>query len=132
MSGFRKVAWLRSSLKAIDRVYFSDALSARDVRIRWAPWRPLKNYIQWGLCEVFDEYAVVTINRTLAWGWVPDFYALLTVFHEALHLTVGMDHDAAFLAAEARYPYVLEAKKWEKDNWDRLINATNPHARKTT
>lgn len=127
MTTSRDLEWLQTSLRALDRVYFSDTL--HDVRVGWMRWRPSPHGFTWGRCYVPER--VIHLNRALAHAWVPDHVVLGVLYHEALHLVIGEQHDTAFQLAEQRFAHHGEMRAWEVEHLPALLKAENPHARRT-
>lgn len=123
----RTLSWLRESLKAIDRVYFDDALAAAGVRIVWAPWKKPGTTFWWGYYELEEKR--ICVNRALAWPWVPGYVVNGTIYHEALHAVYGPEHDERFALAEQRYVHHAKAEVWETENFNAMLAAGNPFRR---
>jgi hypothetical protein len=124
VSELRDRAWLQRALNAVDLVFFESHCSEYPVTIKWMPWKPAKpgaGFLYATYCE-----GLILVNRTLAWGWVPDFVVVGTVYHEALHHIVGMEHDLAFKYAEHKFPHYTDAALWEQAHHDKLVNAQRP------
>jgi hypothetical protein len=120
----RDLDWLNESFRAIDRVYFGDALSIEGYKIKWMRWRPNKKSFCFGLCD--KELKVIQLNRALQHEWVPDFVLLSTLYHEMLHIVIGDDHDVAFELAEARFIHHVQAQVWESEHLNLLIRCEKP------
>lgn len=120
----RDLSWLRSTLAAIDRIYFFDALSDAGVTIKWMRYRRNKTQVRLG-CYRFRTL-VIEINPILAHEWVPDFCLMGTIFHEALHFTFGAVHSKEFYVSERRYPHFVDDEMWQKANFERLLAARPP------
>lgn len=120
----RDLIWLRESFKAIDRVYFGDALSIEGYRVIWMPWRPSKNSFTFGLCD--KDKKVIEINKALSHEFVPDYVLLATLYHEMLHIVIGDEHDMTFDLAEERFVHYAKAQVWEEGNLNALIIAKRP------
>lgn len=123
----RDSAWLRRALSAIDMVFFDGLLEEHEVTVRWSRWRQVKP----GSYFIYATYLEhsIEVNRALAWHWVPDFVVMSTIYHEALHHVVGMEHDLAFRFAEQKFPHYAEAAVWEVENLQKLKEAANPIGR---
>lgn len=117
----RDLEWLQDSMAALDRVYFSDSLGAQGVAIGWLRWRPSKANFRFG--AYYPHHGKIRINRVLAQLWVPDFVALMTVYHEMLHVHVGLDHDHEFRLMEQKFPHYAQSLLWEQENLTALIEA---------
>ena len=123
---YRSQEWLEESLAALDRVYFDDHLTDAGVRVGWMKWAPRKRYFTWGLCYVDDVPIRIELNRALAWHCVPAYVALDTLFHEALHIVVGPEHDLPFTLAEKRYVHHGASAEWNATNYAWLLAAPRP------
>jgi len=122
----RDIYWLRRRLQSIDDVYFDGALEGMGVTIHWAPWKKRKRDLYYGWCDGTKIF----VSRALAHHWVPSYVVLATIFHEALHVVVGPDHDSEFAMAEQRFVHHAKAEVWETENHHALLEADNPHKRK--
>lgn len=125
----RDLMWLMESFKAIDRVYFDDALSIEGYKIKWMPWRPRKKSFIFGLCD--KERKVIEINQALRHDWVPGYVILSTVYHEMLHIALGSDHDdhgVTFDLAESKFPHHAAVQVFEETHLNKLINCERPGA----
>jgi hypothetical protein len=120
----RNLFWLRDSFRAIDRVYFGDAVSIEGFTVKWMPWRPTKSKFVFGLCD--KENKVIKLNQALRHEWVPDYVVLATLYHEMLHIVIGDDHDTTFDLAENRFVHYSSAQIWENSNLDALMKAEKP------
>ena len=123
---FRTVEWLEESLAALDRVYFDDHLADAGVRIGWMRWRPRKTYFAWGYCMVDEVPIRIEINRVLAWNVVPAYVVLETIYHEALHIVVGPEHDLPFTLAEKRFVHHGASAAWNAENYHWMLHAPKP------
>lgn len=110
---------LREYLEALDLCYFHGELEALGVQIRWMPARAAnpQKLGHWYVQPALDEAEhVIEISRTLANRWVPDYYVLHIIFHEALHVVHGADHDKVFSNAEKQFAYTYEVAEWEREH----------------
>lgn len=119
----RDVSDLRESLHALDLVFFDGQLDDVGVKVKWMRWRPM---IESPFIYATYLNNVIEVNRALAWHWVPEYVVMATLYHEALHHVVGMDHDLAFTFAEQRYPHFAASQVWEACNLQRLRTAPRP------
>lgn len=120
---YRDLEWLQDALHALDRVFFDGHLGDHPVKLRWMRWRPTKGFVY---AQYWDCQGLIEVNRALAWLWVPDYVVMATLYHEALHHVVGMDHDLAFNLSEARYPHFAASQVWEARNINSLLGAKRP------
>lgn len=122
----RDVHWLRRGLEAVNMVFFEGMLES--VNIKWSRYRPVTKIEKFTYGSYLDN--VIEISPVLAWYWVPDYVVMATIYHESLHHMVGMEHDLTFVLSEKRFPHHAEGLTWEARNWERLVKAANPFARK--
>lgn len=120
----RDLTWLRESFKALDRVYFGDAVSTEGFRVGWMRWRPNKKSFIFGLCD--KEKKVIHINQALKHDWVPDYVVMSTLYHEMLHIVIGDDHDVAFDLAEEKFVHHTKTQVFEESHLNKLINCEKP------
>lgn len=120
----RDLTWLKESFRAIDRVYFGDALAVQGYKVLWMPWRPNKKVFIFGRC--YKEQRVIKINRALQHDWVPDYVVLSTLYHEMLHVVIGDDHDMTFELAEEKFVHFAKSNTWEDQNLTALLTASKP------
>lgn len=124
MTELRTHEWLEDSLAALDRVYFDDRLA--HVQIGWMKWRPRKKTFYWGFCYTSEKPPRIEVNRLLARVDVPAYVALETIYHELLHLVIGVDHDLAFTLAEKRFVHHGAASEWNAANFQWLCSLPKP------
>ncbi|MFO7155886.1 MAG: hypothetical protein DIU72_004625 [Pseudomonadota bacterium] len=70
---------------------------------------------------------LIRIHPALDQAHVPPWFVQWIVFHEMLHHVHGVRrgrrrvHTPAFLRDEKRFPYLEEARRWERENLDSLL-----------
>lgn len=124
----RTLADMRDGLRAIDRVYFGNELESRGVSLHWMRWRPDRYGFTFGQC--WPEELRIEINQALAWTWVPDHVVLTTLYHEALHIVIGREHNREFALAERAFVHLTDSVRWEAENMARLWEAPKPPLRR--
>lgn len=115
---------LQDYLHAVDLCYLGGAVEG--VSIGWSRWR--KGGWAGRLGYYNPDKKAIRLCKRLAWDWVPDFYVLHVVHHEALHHVIGRGprglkdrwHTEEFRAAEAKFHWLGKALIWEADNAARL------------
>ncbi len=120
----RDLSDLRESLHALDLVFFDGHLGDANVAVKWMRWKKATVSHEFVYATYLQN--VIQINRALAWHWVPEYVVMATLYHEALHHIVGMDHDLAFTFAEQRYPHFAASQVWEAHNIQKLLSAPRP------
>ncbi len=80
-------------------------------------WTDRPNRSRMGYCSTLMR--VAAISSALDTATVPAFVAEYVLYHELLHLELGVEslrsyHDAAFRAAERKYPQWRDAERWLK------------------
>jgi hypothetical protein len=123
----RTLADMRERLRAIDLVYFGGELEQRDVELHWIRWRPEVSFV-FGRC--WPERGRIEVHRALAWRWVPECVVLTTLYHEALHIVIGREHNREFHLAERHFVHLADAVRWEINNMERLTSAPRPPLRR--
>lgn len=121
----RSLAWLRESFRALDRVYFAGHCAELGVTVHWMKWYPCSANFRFG--SYAPHSREIHIHRTLSHLWVPVNVVDLTLFHEMLHATHGLEHDLPFKLLEQRFHGYLEARLWEAENVDKLITSPRPN-----
>jgi len=118
----RSTADLREYLDALDLCYFDGQLAEDypELGIRWMRARTSARFGQ------YSEARGIEISRVLAYPWVPPFFVLSVVYHEALHAVIGLEHCYRFRQAERAYARWYEASVWEHENCARLLAAEPP------
>jgi hypothetical protein len=107
--------------------YFGEQI---DARITWGPRggrRRRRTSIKMGSYSVEDR--LIRIHPALDRRWVPRFFLEWIVYHEMLHQkhhipVVGgrrQFHTPEFMAEEATFEHFDRARRWERENLDRLL-----------
>jgi hypothetical protein len=100
-----------------------------DVQITWAAKRRLKRGQRTFRLGSYDPRTdVIRIHRILDHPEVPSWYIEFVVFHELIHRQMGhvhgldaaRKHNAEFRAIEATFPWINEARSWERTDLMRL------------
>jgi len=116
---------MEDSLFALDRVYFSDELAHRGVKVVWLRWRPAKKWLRFADWDASQR--AIRVHRTMALLEVPDYWVLSTLHHEACHVLFGPKHDARFMLAEQRFAHHAAAQSWfASGEWENLLDAPRP------
>jgi hypothetical protein len=110
----RTLADLQAALNAIDLIYFGGHCAAHGTRVQLRKFRPNKNSVVYAR-HYLEEKAIV-MNRVFQNPVVPDYVVHSVLFHEALHMAIGPDHDAGFNASEARWVHHMQSELWLSEN----------------
>lgn len=113
----------------LNEKYFGGRLEAR---ITWGPRRGMagrRRSIKLGSYSVED--GLVRVHPLLDQPFVPPYFIASVVYHEMLHQLHDIPrrngrrvfHTPAFLADERRFSEFERARRWEKENVDRLLAA---------
>ena len=107
--------------EAYDLLSLADSLRTKgliqDGHEAFLSWTDRPNRSRMGYCSTLMR--VAAISSALDDEKVPGFVAEYVLYHELLHLELGVEslrsyHDAAFRAAERRYPQWRDAERWLK------------------
>lgn len=133
MTENRDIDWLRTGFRALDLIYFADALQDQGVRIKWARWRAPRGASEgrprWGCYRVSEK--MIEISPVLKLAVVPDYFVLEVIHHEMLHGHIGVDHNATFLLCEQRFVHHTAARVFELENLDMLYALRPPGTKKS-
>lgn len=129
----RTTADLQEYLEAVELCYFEPG-ALDGVSIEWARWR---GNLAGRLGAYHPHAKVIRICKRLAHAWIPDWYVLFVVYHEALHHLHGRGprglkdrwHHEAFRAAERQFFWFGRAMQWEAENAERLACEPPPGTR---
>lgn len=130
-SGYRpRVYDLPARAAAINAAHFGGAL---EFGVEWfsPPSRPRRRVLRSVTLGHWDAAArIVRMHPMLDDVFVPPFFFDYVLFHELCHIAVPSTagptgrmrhHTRRFLAAEARYPRLIDAMAWQEHNLDKLL-----------
>ena len=81
--------------------------------IGWRNIRIGKKELTMGICETTERK--IRINTVLSDVRVPLWFIEFIVYHEMLHVVVGLEHDEPFLEREREFPHYEEALDFIED-----------------
>ena len=122
----RDQSWLEDALAAFDLLHFDGSLADHSTAIKWHRFRTMGHRTRFAEVRLPKPDAptrrrVIRVNVVLQQSWVPDYFVLDTVHHEALHVVLGWDHDAAFWSHSQRYVHHAAARAWADENISRFM-----------
>lgn len=95
----------------LNETYFNNEIQGG---IGWRNIRIGRKDMTMGVCETTERF--IRINTVLRDERVPFWFVEYIVYHEMLHLKLGVKHDAAFTAEEQKFPKFLEALEFIDDH----------------
>lgn len=109
-----------------------DEASVEDVAITWGRHGRGDKSIRFGSFD-FDQ-RLIRIHPALDRSWVPGYFVEFIVYHELLHAVCPPErsneaarsvHTEEFERLEREYPRYDEARAWEEENLERLLEAND-------